>query len=190
MTSSRTSAAETPIGRWGWLFAAGLCCGGLLLLQSSPRAQPPDCAQDRAQASARLAALEHRKDTLQAAFAAESARARLIEQRAERHAPGEATAVGDRLRPAIEGAGAALLAVECDRQPCVAAIAFPPGAEGARTPTLKRLRAALQVDDRHDQVVAVDGLVVVVSPVGPAASPGADSARLARLLADVMEGVR
>lgn len=190
MTNPMTSAPESPIGRWAWLLAAGLCCGGLLLMQSSPRAQPPDCAAERAKLSARLSSLEARKDALQATLAAESARARLISLRAERHAPGRAAQLGDKLRPSVEAAGAALLAAECDRQPCVVAIGFTPGAEGARTPTLRHLRQLLRVDDRHDQVVAVDDLVLMLSPVGPEATPGADSARLARLLADVMEGVR
>ena len=185
-----TSPPDRPIGRGGWLFAAGLCLGGVLLLQGSPRAEAPECELARDQLERRLLALEQRQSALRASLAAESARARLITQRAERHAPGASEQVARRLRPEVEALGAELFAVECDRQPCVVAIGFGRGEAGARTPTLSRLRQLLSVEDRHDQVVMVDELVLMLAPVGPDAQPGADSARMARLLAEVMEGVR
>jgi hypothetical protein len=186
--------AASPAGRWAWVAALGLVLAGGLLFPGAPRAQERSCEAELDQLAARLDQAERRADAARASLAAEQSRARTLPTAAMGAAPGTngglPPRVMQRLRPALEATGAELLAAECDAQPCVVAIRFPRVQASALTPRLVRMRSALGVDDRHDQVVGIGGVVLLVSPVGPGATPGEDAARLARLLAEVAEEVR
>lgn len=188
------AVAANPAGRWAWVAALGLVLAGGLLFPAAPRAQERSCEAELDALAGRLEQAERRADAARASLAAEQSRARSLPTAGTGAALGTngglPPRVMQRLRPALEATGAELLAAECEAQPCVVAISFPRAQAAALTPRLVRMRAALGVDDRHDQVVGIGGVVLLVSPVGPGATPGEDAARLARLLAEVAEELR
>lgn len=191
---SGAAVASSPTSRWAWAAALGLVLAGGLLFPAAPRAQERSCEAELDALAARLDHAERRADTARASLAAEQSRARSLPTAGPGAAPGTngglPPRILQRLRPALQATGAELLAAECEAQPCVVAISFPRAQASALTPRLVRMRAALGVDDRHDQVVGISGVVLLVSPVGPGATPGEDAARLARLLAEVAEELR